>query len=197
MKKFAICFAGALAMLAVSPAMAKRGGKRVKAAKMGKKGGGAANQKINIDIEEIKDFTEDAVNSDCGQKLKAEAQKVGPLWKNMRSGCAQLRGCKKTCRQAKRAGNKPVRAAKRDCKKECKGKKGKAKRQCKKSCRQAARGAKKDNRKAARNCKSDCRAQYKDSACRSGRKAFWKGIANGIKSAGPACFQQIKAWANG
>ena len=193
MKKFAICFLGAVAMLSVSPAMAQPG-KRIKAGKIANKGG---NQQINIDIEEIQDFTEDAINSDCGQKLKAEAQKVGPLWNNMRQGCAQLRGCKKTCRQDKRAGKKEIRSDKRDCKKECDGKKGKAKRECNKACRQDARGAKQENRQDKRNCASDCRAQYKDAACKSGRKEFWKGIANGIKSAGPACAQQIQEWANG
>lgn len=193
MKKFSICFAGALALLMVSPAMAqpRKMGKKLNPAAVAKGG-----ENIDIPFEEIQEFTEDAINSDCAQKLKAEAQKVGGAWKTMRSGCAALRNCKKSCRQDKRSGKKEIRQDKRDCKKECDSKKGKAKRECNKACRQDARGAKQDNRQETRNCKSDCRNEYKDAGCKNARKEFWKALGGTVKNAGPACVQQVQEWVN-
>lgn len=145
-----------------------------------------------INVGELTEMGEDVINSECAQQISAQAGDVGNAWNSMRSGCAQLRSCKKTCRQAKRSAKSGVRAEKRDCKAECKGKKGKAKRSCNKSCRQAARSGRKDARQAKRNCANDCRAQFKNAACRSARQAFWKSIMNTVKKAGPACAQQAQ-----
>ncbi|MFN3199369.1 MAG: hypothetical protein ACE366_13280 [Bradymonadia bacterium] len=150
-----------------------------------------------VNVGELIEMGEDAIKTDCAQKIGANAGDVGNAWQTMRQGCAQLRNCKKTCRQAKRGANKDVRADRRDCKSECKGKKGKAKRQCKKSCNAAAKGAKRGNRQAARNCKTECRNAYRDQACRSARQAFWKAIGKTIAKAGPACAKDAAAFFNG
>jgi hypothetical protein len=148
-------------------------------------------------LEEIEEITGEALNSDCAGKIKEAAKKVGPKWKAMRKGCSALRTCKKQCRGAKRAAKKDVRSGKRDCKQECASKKGKAKRQCKKSCRKSAQKGRKKARKAVRNCKSECRGQYKNAACKTGRRAFWKSIAGVVKDAAPTCAKDAKAFFEG
>ena len=148
-------------------------------------------------LEEMEEITRGALNSDCAGKIKEAAKSVGPKWKSMRAGCAALRTCKKSCRGAKRKAKQDVRAEKRDCKQECGSKKGKAKRECKQSCRQDARAGRKDARHAVRDCKADCRGEYKDAACKSARRDFWKGIVGALKDAGPACAKDAKAFFEG
>ncbi len=173
MKKFFLTLFGASALLFATPAFA------------------------GPSIGEMQELAEDAMNSDCAKQVAEAGKAVGPAWNNMRQGCAALRGCKKTCRQAKRGAKADVRADKKDCKAECKNKKGKAKRDCNKSCRQDARADKKDIRQAKRNCKQECRGAYLQGPCKSGRQAFWKEIANTIKSAGPACVKDAQEFFNG
>ncbi len=151
---------------------------------------GTAN--AQVDLEEVKDLAEDAMDTQCAEKVRAAAQKVGPKWKGMRTACKALRKCKKTCRASKRGVKKEARGDKRDCKAECRGKKGPAKKACKKSCKKDFRGAKKGARGAKRNCAKDCRGELKTPACKNARKAVWKEIGKTIKGAGQQCFNDAK-----
>ncbi len=137
----------------------------------------------------------DKVDSQCGAAVKELAKKAGAVLKDaakadadslqanfstMRSDCADLRACKRTCRQNKRA-----------AKKNCKGLRGKAKRQCKR-----------DARKAKRSCKKECRGAETAKACKSSRKTFWKGVGKvvgkaardkGVRAQGKKVLNECKA----
>ena len=78
-----------------------------------------------------------------------------------RSACAALRGCKKT-----------ARSDGRNCKKTCKGKKGKDLRSCRKTCR-----------KTQSSTVKVCREVYKSTECKSARKSLVKGIGKSIINA--------------
>lgn len=157
----------------------------------------ASAAQAQVNVGELQDMAEEAINSDCAKKLAESGKDVGAAWGTMRNACADLRTCKKSCRKSKKAAKKAARAAKKDCKKACKSKKGKAKRSCKKSCRKEVKAAKKAARTAKKNCKSECRNEYKTPACKSGRKGFWKAIGKTVKNAGPSCVKDAKAFLEG
>lgn len=148
-------------------------------------------------VNDMKELTEDALDTGCAKKVAKAAKKVGPKWKRMRSKCSALRRCKKSCRKAKRGAKRDARAEKRECKQECRGKKGKAKRRCKKQCRQEFRQGKRGARQAKRNCVRECRSEYKNANCRNARRAFWGEIANSIKNSGGQCAKDAQAFFQG
>lgn len=148
--------------------------------------GSASAQAVDEILEEVQ-------NNQCAEALRGcKDAGVGDAWKDARQACSALRKCKKECRQDKRAEKKEIRADKRDCVKACKDKKGKAKRDCKKECRQEAREEKKEARGAKRDCTRACRAEFKTPDCKKARMGLVKALGQCAKSAGPACFNELK-----
>ena len=111
----------------------------------------------------------------------------------MRSQCKEARLCMKNCRTKKNKAVDASRTEKRDCKSECKGKKGADKRKCKKKCRQQHRGNKKDARVEKRECKSVCHASLAKKECKEARKAFWGQIVPCVVKNAPKCMGELKA----
>jgi hypothetical protein len=136
-------------------------------------------------VQQAEQYVKDAMaDGKCGDAIKKCGTQLN-LVKNIkasRNACKALRVCKKKCRKDKRSTKKASRATKKDCKKACKGKKGKAKRKCKKACRKTHRATKKDARGDKKGCKKACQATHKTPACKSARKAAWKGAFDCAKS---------------
>ena len=106
---------------------------------------------------------------------------IGTAIKKSRAACAALRNCKKECRAGKKADRQSVKAGKKDCKAQCRGKKGKDKRNCKKACRQTSRSKMKSVRGNKRGCNKSCRDKFKTPECKQARKDVFGAFGKAIK----------------
>ena len=131
-------------------------------------------------VENVLQQADELAKSSCGKAAKEVFTSIGTAIKKSRAACAQLRSCKKECRGGKKADRQSVRAGKKDCKAQCKGKKGKDKRNCKKACRQTSRSKMKSVRGNKRGCNKSCRDKFKTPECKQARKgvfgAFFKAV---------------------
>ena len=132
------------------------------------------------DVDSAVNTTIDVFNSECVQQGIADGKEIDGANRRARQACAALRNCKKQCRGAKKTARKANRAKKKDCKRACKGKKGKAKRQCKKACRKSAKSGRKGARQAKKGCVRTCRAKFKTDECKAARKAVLGNIAKAV-----------------
>jgi hypothetical protein len=131
------------------------------------------------DVDAAIDKAEQVYKSDCMQSGIKHGGIIAAAKKKAKAACANLQGCKKQCRGAKKTAKKAVRANKKDCKRACKGK---AKRQCKKACRKTARPARKNARQAKRGCVKACRAKHKTPACKQARMGVLKSLGTAAAS---------------
>ncbi len=136
----------------------------------------AQDEDFSDKVAQAEEDIKNIASSDCAAEVRKCGGNVFAAMKSGRKECTKLRGCKKTCRGAKKTARKSSGKTKRQCLKACGSKKGKARRTCKKNCRKSKRGAVKNTRGARKMCVVDCRKKFKTAGCKKARMGFLKDL---------------------
>lgn len=129
---------------------------------------------------------------DSISKNDAVRNALNNKYNTMRSGCAEFRQCKRSCRKQKQDCKGGAKVDKIQCISACKSIDNKKERKaCKKACRSDKKVGKIDCKQSKRSCKEQCRGAMLKTSCKSSRNNFWGEVAKTTEQGLRACMKEF------